>query len=209
MGIYRKTRHLAWRASMSWLARGPHITRYSMYKRLQEIAPALPNRDGRVLSVSHSRALAEAVQLEPCELVDADYPDHNILSLGFANESFDYVLSDQVLEHVEGDPFQAISECHRVLRTGGIAIHTTCFINPIHDGPGDYWRFTPEALALLHNEWSEVIESGGWGNFKAWTMMNDGLRFIGVPHSKWHPLHRCAVLNDPLWPIVTWVIARK
>lgn len=209
MSIYRKIRGLAWRASMAGLPRGPHITRYFMYERLRSIGPGLTNRNGRVLAISHSGNLAELVGLQPNEIVTADYPEHNILSLDFPDASFDYVLSDQVLEHVEGDLYQAISECHRVLRPDGIAIHTTCFINPVHGAPKDFWRFTPDALSLLHRNWSEVIEVGGWGNFQVWSVSQDGIRFVGVPHAKWHPLHQIAVKNDPLWPIVTWIVARK
>lgn len=203
-------RKWAWRGSMVGLARGPHITRYAMYDRLQTIAPQLPHREGpRVLSISHSNNLADIIGLHPREIISANYPEHNFLCLDFPDASFDYIVSDQVLEHVEGDPYQAIRECHRLLRPGGIALHTTCFINPVHGVPKDFWRFTPDALSLLHQDWSDIIEVGGWGNFNVWSAIQDGLRFVGVPHAKWHPLHKLAVHNDPEWPIVTWVIARK
>jgi SAM-dependent methyltransferase len=209
MNPYRKLRKLAWRASMKGLERGPHVTRYYMYDRLKSLNPKFPYKNGRVLSISHSANLADLIGLQPSEVVSADYPEHNILSLDFPDSSFDYVLSDQVLEHVEGDPYKAISECHRVLRPGGIALHTTCFINPVHGVPKDFWRFTPDALSLLHQEWSQIIEVGGWGNFQVWSVVQDGMRFVGVPHAKWHPLHKIAMNNDPLWPIVTWVAAKK
>lgn len=209
MNFYRRLRNLVWRASMKGLSRGPHITRYFMYERLQSIGSKLPSNTSRVLSVSHSENLAELVGLNVSEIVSANYPEHNFLSLPFENESFDYVLSDQVLEHVEGNPQQAIDECYRVLRPGGIAIHTTCFINPIHGVPKDFWRFTPDALSLLHTKWSDVIEVGGWGNLEVWSVAQDGIRFIGVPHAKWHPLHKLAIKNDPLWPIVTWIVVKK
>jgi SAM-dependent methyltransferase len=194
---------------MIGLARGPHITRYFMYDRLGSIGPLLPHRTGRVLSISLSENLAGLLGLQPTEVVRADYPDHNMLSLNFPDASYDFVMSDQVLEHVEGNPQQAIDECYRVLKPGGIAVHTTCFINPVHGSPNDYWRFTPEALRLLHRAWSDVIECDGWGNFAVWSVVHDGLRFEGVPHARWHPLHRLATHNDPLWPIVTWVVAKK
>jgi len=83
------------------------------------------------------------------------------------------------------------------------------FLNPLHACPKDFWRFTPDALSLLHQDWSEIIEVGGWGNFATWSLVQDGLRFTGVPSANWHPLHKIAMYNDPLWPIVTWIIARK
>jgi len=180
-----------------------------MYNHLEKLGRKLQFNAGRTLSVSHSDRLASVLGIEASEVVLADYPEHNLLSLNFPDSSFDYLLSDQVLEHVEGDPYQAIRECHRVLRPGGISILTTCFINPIHSCPKDFWRFTPDALSLLHQDWSEIIEVGGWGNLAVWSVVEDGLRFEGVPNAPWHPLHRIAMHNDPLWPIVTWIIARK
>jgi len=208
-GVTRKLRATLWRLSTKGLPRGPHITRYAMYKRLAEIGSALPIREGRVLSISHSKSLCDVLGLHPTEVVEANYPDYNMLSLGFPNDSFDFVLSDQVLEHVEGDPQRAIDESRRVLRPGGLAIHTTCFINPIHGAPKDFWRFAPDALRLLSREFTEVMECGGWGNFETWFLIRDGLRFERIPHAAWHPLHRLAMRNDPDWPITTWIVARK
>lgn len=194
---------------MSGLARGPHVTRYAMYDRLRSISQLLPRHTGRVLSISHSVDLVAALALQPTEIVEANYPDENVLNLTDPDSSYDFVLSDQVLEHVEGNPQQAVNECYRVLRPGGVAVHTTCFINPVHGAPKDFWRFTPEALCLLHQSWSDIIEYGGWGNFAVWSVINDGLRFEGVPHARWHPLHRLATRNDPRWPIHTWIVAKK
>ncbi len=205
----RKARTTLWRLSTSGLPSGPHITRYAMYSRLRSAAARLPHRRGRVLSVSHSANLCECLGIEPDEIVEANYPDHNMLSLRFPDESFDFVLSDQVLEHVEGDPQQAIDESWRVLKPGGIAVHTTCFINPIHAHPGDFWRFTPEALRLLSRRFSTIVECGGWGNFDAWVVIRRGLRFIPIPDATWHPLHKVATRNDPEWPIVVWIVAVK
>ena len=209
MNIYRQFRNLAWRASIKGLSRGPHITRYFMYGRLRAISPKLSSKNVRVLSISYSEKLADLVGLEPSEIVSANYPEHNLLSLAFENESFDYVLSDQVLEHIEGNPQQAIDEVYRVLRPDGIAIHTTCFVNQIHGAPKDFWRFSSDALSLLHSNWREIIEVGGWGNLQVWSVVQDGIRFCGVPHASWHPLHKLAIKNDPKWPIVTWIVAKK
>jgi hypothetical protein len=64
-------------------------------------------------------------------------------------------------------------------------------------------------LKLLHADWDRIIECGGWGNPDVWTVVKDGIRFEPVPHAPWHPLHRIAVKNDPLWPISTWIIVQK
>jgi hypothetical protein len=43
----------------------------------------------------------------------------------------------------------------------------------------------------------------------AWLWIRAGLRFEGIPHARWHPMHWVATRNDPDWPIVTWIVAQK
>tara|TARA_Y100000310_G_C20648814_1_gene798227 strand:+ start:1009 stop:1680 length:672 start_codon:yes stop_codon:yes gene_type:complete len=62
--------------------------------------------------------------------------------------SFEVILCTEVLEHLH-TPAQAISEFHRVLRPGGLLILSTRFIFPIHDAPGDYYRYTKYGLQHL------------------------------------------------------------
>ena len=166
-------------------------------------------RHGRILSISHSTRLGTEIGLDMRGAVESNYPEERITEIPHEDESFDYVLSDQVLEHVEGDPQTAFDETLRVLRPGGIAVHTTCLINPVHGHPSDYWRFTPQALIHLGRRFGEVIDAGGWGNRAALAMMALGLRYEKIPESRWHPLNWIATKNEPPWFIATWVIARK
>jgi len=195
---------------MLGLARGQHhVTRYSMYQALGKVNLGL---SGHVLTISHSANLADLLGITATQITEANYPQASMLSLPYPDSCFDFVLSDQVLEHVNGSPQAAIDECTRVLKPGGIACHTTCFMNPKHEAPGqfgDYWRFTDDGLRILHAKYSEIIECGAWGNFDVWTVVADGLRFAKIPHAKWHPLHRIAVKNDPEWAVMTWVVAKK
>lgn len=50
----------------------------------------------------------------------------DLMQLSFENETFDRVLSADVLEHVP-DPYRAHREIHRVLKTGGSHIFTVPF----------------------------------------------------------------------------------
>jgi len=197
------------RLSMRGLERGAHLTRYSMYEALARVGENLSMKTGDVLSISHSKKLIEIMGLCPKKIHEGNYPYLDMLDLKYPNDSFDFVLSDQVLEHVAGDPAQAINESWRVLRQGGIAVHTSCFINPIHDAPGDYWRFTPEALKLLCSNFSKIISCDSWGNFLALRLIKNGFRFDGVPNACWHPFNKIAKENEPDWPIVTWIVAQK
>lgn len=55
--------------------------------------------------------------------------------------SVDTILSTQTLEHVYD--FQLyISECHRLLKPGGILILSVPMQWRVHEAPYDYWRFT-------------------------------------------------------------------
>lgn len=197
-----------YRLSTLGLARGPRVTRYFMYQHLNSFGRARP-ADARVLSISDSALLAEILNFTREQVTEVAYPQVSMLDLPFPDEHFDAVVSDQVLEHVEGRPDAAVRESLRVVKPGGLILHTTCFINPIHGRPHDYWRFTPEGLAVLVPPGAKIIDLGGWGNPLVWGFAALGLLDQPIPHARAHPAHWLAMKNDPLWPIVTWVLARK
>lgn len=206
--INKITSHLAHRILLG-KNRGPHLTRFAMYRRLSNICLDINTPETRVLSISNSRHLANVIGLANANVFNACYPEYDILSLPFQDESFDVVVSDQVLEHIKGDPQVAIDETKRVLRMGGIAVHTTCFLNPIHEHPIDMWRFTPSSLEYLCKGFGKIIDCGGWGNRLAFACMNLGLRMTPVPHAKWHPLHKIATADNRQFPIVTWNVVSR
>ena len=186
------------------------LTRYAAYMALTGRLAAHDGLTRRCLSISGSRRLARILGFRAAKLVEAAYPEHTMLALNFADATFDACVSDQVLEHVEGNPFDAVRETFRVVKPGGFVVHATCLLNPVHREPGDFWRFTPDALALLcRSAGGEVLEAGSWGNRQALALTQVGIRSAKVPLDENHPLHRIATANDPTWPIHTWVVARK
>ncbi|MDH7486514.1 MAG: class I SAM-dependent methyltransferase [Anaerolineae bacterium] len=70
------------------------------------------------------------------------------MQLPFADESFDTVVSFQVLEHVP-EPQRMMGEISRVLRAGGHLILSTPQMWHVHEAPHDYYRFTRFGLAYL------------------------------------------------------------
>lgn len=70
------------------------------------------------------------------------------LHLPFRSCSFDTVVSNQTLEHVQ-HPEIFVAEARRVLRPGGILILTAPQLWCLHEKPHDYYRFTRYALELL------------------------------------------------------------
>jgi SAM-dependent methyltransferase len=208
MSVAGRSRDVILRLLAGRLAKGEHLTRYAMYQRLRSLAvPIKP--DDTALAISGSEYLCQVLGFGSDRVVSRDYPECSITNLPFEDAVFDVVVSDQVLEHVEGDPRQAIEECMRVLRPGGLCVHTTCLINPIHYGPKDLWRFSPDGLRHLIGADAEVLECDGWGNRLAVVAMALGLRKLEIPHARWHPFHRLATRSDPNWLIVTWIVARK
>jgi SAM-dependent methyltransferase len=204
-----------WSAACFGLPKGAHITRYSMYREIQ--ARIQPQDLGdKILSISHSTELCRLLGADQDSIVEANYPDERINQLSFQSEIFSAVVSDQVLEHVECTPNEAIEEVWRVLRPGGIAIHTTCFLAPYHGSTdfsdfsnGDFWRFTPSGLSRLHSRYSKVLAADGWGNGFMPLMGALGLTRMPIPDVSWHPLNWLARANRPSYAFVVWVVARK
>jgi SAM-dependent methyltransferase len=69
-------------------------------------------------------------------------------SLPFANESFDTVLSVQVLEHTV-EPLELVREMARVMKKDGVLILLAPFSFRLHEEPHDYLRYSPHGLRVL------------------------------------------------------------
>jgi SAM-dependent methyltransferase len=63
-------------------------------------------------------------------------------------DKFDVVLCLNVLEHVY-DFQKAIDNMHSALKKDGLLIVAVPAFYPLHDEPGDYWRFTEHALKRM------------------------------------------------------------
>lgn len=85
------------------------------------------------------------------------------------SESFDSAICTAVLEHLE-EPAEAIRECYRLLRPGGIAIYSAPFFWHLHEEPRDFFRYTRFGLQYLFEKAGfSIIEitplSGFWITF--------------------------------------------
>lgn len=184
-----------------------HFTRYYMYRKIKEYFKQ--PIEGKILGISGIKNFYPLIS-KNAEVLEVQYPVINMQNLPYESNSFNYVISDQVLEHLE-DPQKAIQESYRVLKKGGIAIHTTCFINYFHPSPKDFWRFSPEALNYLCGNFSEIIQCEGWGNRIAIVLcfISDKFRYMNIPANKWRIRYLIANWNEKIYPIHTWVIAKK
>ncbi len=194
-----------------------HITRHQLYRTLFAKLP-LP-LGGKILGISglkywkgsrHYRPDREIISKD-AEIVETGWPKVSMCALPYPDNTFDYVISDQVLEHIEGDVQQAINEAYRVLKPGGLLIVGTGFIYPIHYGPKDLWRFSTDALRYLCRNFGTIIECGSWGNRPAHILffLYDKARDWKVPKRRWSIMRALANYNDEKYPLSTWIIAKK
>jgi len=63
----------------------------------------------------------------------------------FDDNTFDYVLCTEVLEHVP-DPKEFLMEIRRVMKPGAVLIMTIPFMVPLHEEPYDFYRYTKYGL---------------------------------------------------------------
>lgn len=114
---------------------------------------------GRVLDFGCAEMPYRHLFGDDVEFIGADLPGNPGATVEIAPDgtvpvpdgSCDAVLSTQVLEHV-GDPAVYLSECHRVLRSGGRLLLSTHGIMVYHPDPVDYWRWTCEGLDRIVRE---------------------------------------------------------
>src|SRR6478736_3566291 len=121
---------------------------------------AQPYIRGRLLDVGCGRKpyaktfFAGAREYIGCDyLSDRSCPDVvcSALDLTFPDNSFDTVVSTEVLEHVP-DPQRAFREMHRVVKPGGYVIVSTPLYWPRHEVPYDFFRYPYDGLLHLVKE---------------------------------------------------------
>jgi SAM-dependent methyltransferase len=141
----------------AFLAEAP-LEREPIAEFLAEAAAAIPPA-ARVLDAGAGRAPYREL-FDHCSYVTSDWAqsqhpeaaDSDVLapldSLPLESESFDAIVSTQVLEHV-ADPMAVLAELHRLLAPGGRLWLTAPFVGELHEEPFDYYRYTIHGLRHL------------------------------------------------------------
>ena len=84
-------------------------------------------------------------------------------------KKFDLVLCCNVLEHIF-DTKSAVQNLNYLLKEKGHLLVSVPFIYPLHDEPGDFWRFTEHALRELFSD------------FKILTIQRTGIRQFPIQY---------------------------
>lgn len=190
------------------------FSRYSMYKSIEKTLKenGLFPMQGKILGISGIDSFKDFIDKNNAAITETSWPKTSMLDLPFPDESFDVVISNQVIEHIKGNPQKAIDESRRILKDGGIAIHTTVFMYRIHHKhPGDYWRFSTYGLKYLCRNFSEIIACDGWGSRFSQILFTAFPRATTwrVPKRKLSILRWLANKNAPNFYSQVWIIAKK
>lgn len=71
------------------------------------------------------------------------------------SESYEVILCTGLLEHVP-DPQRLIDDLHRILTPSGKLIISASAVFSFHEGPNDYFHFTPFSFQHLFKGWSKL-----------------------------------------------------
>ncbi len=126
-----------------------------------------------ILPSTEIRFVESDVRLSPRTALVCDAHD-----IPFADETFDGVVMQAVLEHV-ADPARCVAEVRRVLRRHGVVYAETAFMQQVHAGPHDFTRFTHLGHRRLFGGFDEIASGAvaGPGTALAWAWQHLLLSF--------------------------------
>jgi SAM-dependent methyltransferase len=124
--------------------------------RVLEIGPdAFPSSYARI--VNDPTVVWETADI--ADWKDLTYPRSGEYSFPIPDESYDVVLTGQVIEHVK-KIWVWVRELERVCRKGGYVIIINPVSWPFHEVPVDCWRIYPSGMAaLLEDTRLRIIDS--------------------------------------------------
>lgn len=120
------------------------------------------------------------------------------LSQKMGENMADVILAAELFEHVR-QPDQALRECYKVLKPGGVLIASTPFLYPVHGDPDDYQRWTESrwrvALADSGFKLQQLIVMG-----RFFTLVNFSYRTLN--QSWWRPVRIFGYVLYPFFDVL-------
>lgn len=149
------------------LRRGIKILEFSVIVKKKFGKPSildLGSGDGRLTSFLGQFGQTDAIELSQQAVDRANklyphvkYQQGNALDFNFNNKTYDTVISQEVLEHIE-EKTNYIRVCHNVLKLGGYLIITTPNKNVIDNMKrGEEWSNQPIELPLTKSELIKLL----------------------------------------------------
>jgi SAM-dependent methyltransferase len=88
--------------------------------------------------------------------------------------AFDCIVAQAVLEHV-ADPYRCVDEMHRVLKPEGLVYTEIPFMQPAHDTPFDFQRFTFTGYRRLFRRFEQIEFGPVGGPAEAFGRLYEGM----------------------------------
>ena len=107
---------------------------------------------GDILGISGTNYF-DLFEYKSSTFTSADYPQVSCEDMPYIDETFDYIICNQVLEHVS-KPWLCADEFHRVLKKGGFVVIIVPTIYQEHRWPKDNWRVLKDGMEVLLSEFS-------------------------------------------------------
>jgi SAM-dependent methyltransferase len=197
--------------SRNWgFDRGAPIDRYFIQDFLARHRALIAGRVLEVKDNSYTQEFGCGVTAADVVDIDPTNPQATVVAdLTHAphipDDSYDCILLTQVL-HLIYDVRSAMSECRRILTSGGTLLATAPAVSrcsrELHHS--DYWRMTPTGASRLFAEvfGSDHVEVDGPGN-----AVLSAAFLMGVAAEEISP--QLLLRHDPLFPLVVTILARK
>lgn len=154
---------------------------------IEEISPFRKYCYGIVLNAgSGQRSIQLGEKDLNIDITEWNKPDilADLHHIPLLDESVDTIVSIAVLEHTR-HPWEIAEEFYRVLRPMGYGVIAVPFLQPQHDFPGDYIRFTENGLIEIFKDAGfEIIETSyvhHFGQTLAWLLWE---------YLQFHPPHK-------------------
>ena len=195
-------------------------TRYGCYKAIEDFLSNLDLKPGSCLLVGdtcddpdlnfrfQTSTAPILINMLPdnTSITAPSFPDVDMHNMPYEQDSFDYILADNVIEHVR-KPWVCLEEARRVLKPGGIGIFITGLMTPVHGEPHDYFRFTLEGLKVLCENYSQILTCGAVGSRELLNkLFVEGKNRVGVAQGG--VPERMVIKCDNKQLITNWIIAR-
>jgi 2-polyprenyl-3-methyl-5-hydroxy-6-metoxy-1,4-benzoquinol methylase len=113
----------------------------------------------------------------------------SILEIPFPDNTFDIVVSSEVIEHVP-DPYKAMQELYRVLKPGGTMVLTT---------PNKIWYFS----IWIANTF-KLRPYQGLENWTGWFQMKRRLKKIGFTNIQMSGVHLFPFVSSVFYPVLNF-----
>lgn len=192
--------------------RGTPIDRYYIENFLDRNRNHIQGTCLEVLNNTYTKKYGENKVIKSIVLdIDKDNRNATLISdirnlIGVEDNSVDCIILTQVLQFIDNTQ-DAISECYRILKPGGVLLATipsVSRIDCVSKQDGDFWRFTVASAKYTFEQKfnKENIEINSFGNSRIGMYFLAGLALEDTPR-------RILDKNDVNFPLITTVKAVK